>query len=147
MIENCPNCGGIHYGSTECPYKSPPQIERAISVEKTRQMLAQRQAIDSGPNPSYDPKEDAIDAIAEHLREDDSAYADGDEAERQARRIADAIQQRGLQIVHQTDWVARRRDALTEAATVVTEVGREHPQRMALCMTINNQIVALMDND
>lgn len=105
------------------------------------------QATDGGPNPAYNPQEDAIDAIAEHLREDDSAYADGDEAERQARRVVDAIQRRGLQIVHQTDWAARRRDALTEAATVVTEVGREYPQRMALCMSINNQIVALMDSD
>lgn len=71
------------------------------------------QATDGGRNRAYNPQEDAVDAIAEHLREDDSAYAEADEAERQARRIVAAIQRRGLQIVHQTDIAALKAKAET----------------------------------
>lgn len=56
------------------------------------------QATDGGPNPDYDPWEDAKDAIAEHLAEDDSAYADREEADAQAGRILEALKRRGLWI-------------------------------------------------
>ena len=55
--------------------------------------------IGGGRNPDYDPQVDAIDAIALHLAEDDTAYADSDEATRQAERIVKALFERGLQIV------------------------------------------------
>lgn len=58
-------------------------------------------AINDGPNPDYSPRDDAIDAIAEHLREDDTAYRDGDESERQAERIMQAIEHRGLTVARQ----------------------------------------------
>ena len=68
-----------------------------------------RQLTASGRNPDYSPLEDAIDAIAEHLREDDSAYEDSDEAERQARRIVDAVQRRGLRFVIETEQAGSSR--------------------------------------
>lgn len=62
-------------------------------------MTLYKQATDGGENPLYDPRKVAVEAIAEHLAEDDSAYADSDEAMRQALRIMAAIEQRHLQIV------------------------------------------------
>ncbi|KKL07266.1 hypothetical protein LCGC14_2587700 [marine sediment metagenome] len=55
--------------------------------------------VGAGRNPDYDPRADAIDAIAEHLAEDDTAYTVADEAIRQAERIMKALDRRGLRVV------------------------------------------------
>lgn len=103
----------------------------------------EHKATANGLNPHYNPREDALDAIAEHLKEDDSAYVEGDEANRQALRIIEAIERRGLQICEPR---LQRQETLAEAAGIVREIGAAFPQRMALCMEITNQIVALMDD-
>ena len=61
-------------------------------------MTDENKAIADGPNPDYDPRIDAIDAIADHLQSDDSAYEERHIAEEQARRIIEAIDRRGLTI-------------------------------------------------
>ena len=56
------------------------------------------QATASGTNPDYDPWHGALDAIADHLQEDDSACEGRQDAEEQAGRILDALRRRGLSI-------------------------------------------------
>jgi hypothetical protein len=40
-IQNCPNCGGTHFGSNKCPFISEPS-EPAASSAMTREELIQK---------------------------------------------------------------------------------------------------------
>lgn len=72
-IENCPDCGGTHYGSVICPYKDTT-LKRVISVEKTRQMLADYQATEI----SQETARELLQALAD-LADDAESHRDGDD--------------------------------------------------------------------
>lgn len=42
-IENCPDCGGTHLGSNECPIKHPPKLRGLdhvlLTIQKERRRL------------------------------------------------------------------------------------------------------------